>query len=68
MFLQPINIKNAPTSKRADAKIIAGIMTGDPIITAIDNPVKIKAPNRQTGIPIMKQITATIIPIVIWLS
>jgi hypothetical protein len=43
-------------------------MTGDPIIPAIDNPVKIKAPNRKTGIPIMKQITATIIPIVIWLS
>jgi hypothetical protein len=68
MFLQPINIRNAPTSRRADAKIKAGIMAGDPIIPAIDNPEKIKAPNRKTGIPTMKQITATIIPTAVWLS
>ena len=62
MFLQPINIKNAPTSKSADAKMMAGIIRDDPIIPAIDNPVNIKAPKRKIGIPIMKQMTAIIVP------
>jgi hypothetical protein len=68
MFLQPISITNAPTSNRADANITAGTVAGDPIIPTIDNPVKIKAPNRKTGIPTMKQKTATIIPTVVCLS
>jgi hypothetical protein len=46
MFLQPINIKNAPTSKSAEAKMIAGVIREDPIIPAIDNPVNIKAPEK----------------------
>src|SRR5215204_4103531 len=60
MFLQPINIKNAPTSKSAEAKMIAGVIREDPIIPAIDNPVNIKAPKRKIGIPIMKQMTVIV--------
>ena len=63
MFLQPINIKNAPTSKSPDAKIIAGAIIEDPIIPAIDKPVSIKAPERKIGIPNMKQMTAITVPI-----
>ena len=41
---------------------MAGVIREDPIISAMDNPVNIKAPNRKIGIPIMKQMRAIIVP------
>ena len=41
----------------------AGIIREEPTIPAMDNPVDIKAPKRRVGIPIMKQMTDIILPI-----
>ena len=41
----------------------AGIISEEPTIPAMDNPVNIKAPKRRVGIPITKQMTAIIFPI-----
>lgn len=41
----------------------AGVTREEPTIPTMDNPVNIKAPKRRVGIPIIKQMTAIILPI-----
>lgn len=41
----------------------AGVIREEPTIPTMDNPVNIKAPKRRVGIPIIKQMTAIILPI-----